>query len=108
MPEPLSAFQSLTLRLKRTVHVTGFLESPKTACGFTEFTAAVRSFLIQTGNSVISFWCSVRKMADLGDPAELLQIMEETVQHDHESVYVMWKLLLFSVLDVIVFFTNAA
>ena len=56
MPEPPSAFQSPTLGLKRTVCVTSFLESPKTACGFTEFNAAVQSLLIQTGNSVISFW----------------------------------------------------
>lgn len=48
-------------------------------------------------------------MADLGDPVELLQIMEETVSTDnHESIYVIWKLLLFSVLDVIIFFTNTA
>lgn len=53
MPEPLSALQSLTLRLKRAVHVTSFLESPETACGFTEVNAAVRSLLIHTGNSVI-------------------------------------------------------
>ena len=45
-------------------------------------------------------------MADLGDPVELLQIMEETVSADnHESIYVIWKLLLFSVLDVVIFFT---